>query len=263
MALIDNLISYWKFDESSGNAEDAHGTNDLTNNNATAFATGKINNGADLERSSAQSFSIADASQSGLDFSDALTFSMWVKFESALGREYYIAKRLGAGNQRSYLWYQADANSMNFDWQSNGTTGTGVAVSWSPSTSTWYHIVVTKTGTSVKFYVNGSQQGTTQTGAFSTIFNGTTKFEIGQWTEDAASNRSFDGFIDEVGVWNRALDASEIAQLYNSGSGLAYPFSGGSSGPSNLKTRDTIAKASIKTIDGVAIASVKTVDTIG
>ena len=31
--------------------------------------------------------------------------------------------------------------------------------------------------------------------------------------------------MDEVGVWSRALSSSEIAQLYNSGSGLSYPLS--------------------------------------
>lgn len=31
--------------------------------------------------------------------------------------------------------------------------------------------------------------------------------------------------MDEVGVWSRALSSAEIAQLYNSGSGLSYPLS--------------------------------------
>lgn len=37
----------------------------------------------------------------------------------------------------------------------------------------------------------------------------------------------FSGYIDEVGVWNRALSSSEVSQLYNSGSGqnpLARPI---------------------------------------
>jgi hypothetical protein len=32
------------------------------------------------------------------------------------------------------------------------------------------------------------------------------------------------GVIDEVGIWKRALSASEITTLYNSGSGTTYPF---------------------------------------
>lgn len=260
MALIDNIVSYWKLDESSGNASDSTATgNTLTNINTTSFAAAVINNGADMERSSVQYFTILDASQTGLDFSDALTFAMWVKFESALGREYYIAKRVAAGNQRSYLWYQNDANNMNLDWSSDGSAGAGVTVAWSPSTATFYHIAVTKSGTTVKFYVNGSQQGTDQTGGFSAIFNGSAPFEVGQWTDDAASLRSFDGFMDEIGVWSRALSGTEISQLYNSGSGLSYPFS---TGPATLETWNTVAKANIESMDTANLGTIESWNTV-
>jgi len=46
MALTDNLVSYYKLDESSGNAIDAHGDNDGTlTGNITQNSTGKINTG--------------------------------------------------------------------------------------------------------------------------------------------------------------------------------------------------------------------------
>ena len=57
MALTDNLVSYWKLDESSGNAADSVGSNTLTNTNTVTYSAGKINNGADFERDSAQYFS--------------------------------------------------------------------------------------------------------------------------------------------------------------------------------------------------------------
>ena len=34
----------------------------------------------------------------------------------------------------------------------------------------------------------------------------------------------FDGIIDELGIWNRALSADEVVWLYSAGAGLAYPF---------------------------------------
>lgn len=37
----------------------------------------------------------------------------------------------------------------------------------------------------------------------------------------------WDGLIDEVGLWGRALTSGERTTLYNAGAGLAYPFSGG------------------------------------
>ena len=55
MALTDNLLGWWKLDESSGNAADATGGGyTLTNVNSTPFVTGKIGNAADFERDSGQ-----------------------------------------------------------------------------------------------------------------------------------------------------------------------------------------------------------------
>ena len=222
-ALATNLVSYWKMDESSGNPADSVGSNTLTNLNTTAFGAAKINNGADIETSSTQGFRITDAAQSGLDFSDALTFAMWIKFESTpAGEITFIVKRVGSGNQRSYFWKMNSTTAVGFLWYTDGSTiGGNLSVSWTPSTDTWYHIAVTKSGTTVKFYVNGAQQGLDQTGSNATIHNGTAPFEIGQWIDDVGN---FDGFTDEVGVWSRALTLAEISSLYNAGAGCAHPF---------------------------------------
>ena len=158
--------------------------------------------------------SISDANQVGLDFSDAITLSTWVKFESdrASGNTSFIAKRVSTGNQRSYRWYMGSPSSLGFEWMSTGLDGTGTYVTWNPATSTWYHLAVTKTGTTVKFYVNGTQQGTDQTGAFSAVFNGTAPFQVGGWS-DGAPSHYIDGLIDDVRVWTRALSGSEITSL--------------------------------------------------
>ena len=228
MALTDNLVSYWKLDEASGNAADSVGSNTLTNRNTTAYAAGKINNGADLEATSDNGFSITDASQSGLDFSDALTFAGWIKLESAPASYYsMIGKRVGTGNQRSYLFYGLNGNLV-FDNSSTGSDGSSVSVTATTNTATWYHVAVTKTGTTVKFYLNGSQQGATQTATLSSIYNSTAPFELGWWSDNADAD--LDGFMDEWGVWSRVLSDAEITELYNSGAGLSYPFTTATSG---------------------------------
>lgn len=226
MALTDNLEAYWKFDESSGNAIDSTANNnDLTNNNTVTYVAAKINNGADLESASSQYFSIADASQTGLDFSDALTFAGWVKYESiALDDSPFIFKREAAGNQRAYDFY-SNTTSLNFDSYTDGSTlGCNETVAWVPLTGTFYHVAVTKSGTTVKFYVNASQQGTDQAGSNATIFNASSAFELGSFL---ANPSYFDGIMDEWGCWSRALSATEISELYNGGNGLSYPFSSG------------------------------------
>lgn len=232
MALDTNLVSYWKFDESSGNAADAVGSNTLTNNNTATFATGKINNAADLELSSTQYFSIADASQSGLDFSSTWSLSGWVNLESN-GVSNFIASK-DDNNQRSYVIRiqandgGASANRIvgqmfsslttNARWEGYGSTQL--------STGTWYHVVVTfdASGPTMKMYVNGVEETVTITvSTFSgTIQNGTAPFQVGADTFDGGK---YDGMIDELGVWSRVLSQSDVTALYNGGAGSAYPFS--------------------------------------
>lgn len=263
MALTDNIVAYYKFDESSGNAEDAVGSLDLTNRNTVAFATGKINNGADFEYSSNQGFSITDAASGGaFDLINDFTFAFWINFES-----------LPASNNKWYVIFKNDCYLFRcIDVTSGGTKtlmlylrdSTGYynpSVSWSPSTATWYHVAVTREKSTgyVKFYVNGSQQGSTvETGRTASLLNTGDAFEVGQ----SGASGLFDGILDELGVWSRVLSSTEISSLYNSGSGLAYPFSGGATGLAHVKKLNGIAFANIKKINGIAIANVKKINSI-
>jgi len=220
MALTDNLVSYWKLDESSGNAADSVGSNTLTNNNSTAYATGKINNGADFENSSSQYLSIADGTQSGLDITGDLSISFWWKPESHTGFTWLVSKYLIAGNQRSYGVYYDTGNTLYFVFSNNGTATSGAGYSFTPSDGTWYHIVIAYNSSGVQtIYVNGSSIGTTSSLATS-IFNSSADFWVGGGNNDP----DVDGVIDEVGIWSRTLTEVEVGQLYNLTSGLQYPF---------------------------------------
>lgn len=221
MALTDSLISYWAFDESSGNATDSHGPNDLTNNNSTAYATGKINNGADFEKGSSNYFSIADGAQTGLDLATDFTFNVWLKFETLPSgtTQCIFDKRVG-GNGYSMYYYDAAGTrkwSSNIQATSVDLTDTGI------SAGTFYMttFVYTKSAGTIDIYRNASSVGQ-MTSLSTALAASTDSFMLG---EDSAGDRHFDGIMDEMGVWSRALSGSEITELYAAGAGNAYPFS--------------------------------------
>lgn len=227
--LETNAQGYWTFDESSGNAVDSTANgNTLTNTGSTAFVAAKINNGADLESTSSQYFSIADASQTGLDFSDVFSFAGWVNFESLPtngNTKTFISKRRASGNNRSYDFYMYNnAGTYQFGllWQTDGITiGGNIFQNFAstPTTSTWYHIAVTKTGTTVTFYLNGVQNGDIASGSNGTVYNGTAPFEVSIYGDDLDY---FDGIFDEWGVWNTQLSYGGILDLYNAGTGISW-----------------------------------------
>jgi len=97
------------------------------------------------------------------------------------------------------------------------------ALTWSNSSiidGQWKHLVGTRdTGGNMKLYVDGIQQDDSdvKTGSISTVYNlciGTSNTDVFQeW---------FDGLIDEVRIYNRALSAEEIRYHYNRGGPVAH-----------------------------------------
>ena len=83
------------------------------------------------------------------------------------------------------------------------------------SVSQWYHVVLTNDATTAVFYLNGSPITTTgvNTKVLRDLNNG---LIIGDGDFRAGtSNAAWNGKIDEVGVWNTALTATDVQNIYN------------------------------------------------
>lgn len=101
-------------------------------------------------------------------------------------------------------WYLAVWSSTSIQFYANNVAV--VAASVSLSTNTWYHIAVSRSGTSVKVFLNGSQVGSTAT------LSGTITTDdpviIGQnynnGDQSGAQTQEWTGNIDEVRISNSA-----------------------------------------------------------
>ena len=93
-------------------------------------------------------------------------------------------------------------------------SGAGWATSTSPSalsTGTWYHAVGTYDGSNIRLYLNGVQAtSTTQTGSLASASGA---LNIGR--DPSNTLKLWNGLIDEVKVYNRAISANEVLDLYN------------------------------------------------
>ncbi len=217
MALIDNLVSYWKLDESSGDASDSVGSLTLTNANVT-YGAAKINNGANFNGTSSRLTHSSSGNLTG-DFS----ISFWVKYNSFAGGP-MIYSDWSLTNRNIFLY--TDTGGILYFYRGNGGASQDAtpAQTATLSTGTWYHIVVTQSGTSKKMYVNAG----TPTTATATYTGGSTGASSTFCVYATANADYLNGTLDEVGFWTRELTASEVTQLYNVGAGLQYPFSSSS-----------------------------------
>ena len=227
MALIDNILAYYKLDD----VNDSVASYALTNNNSVAFNAGKIGNGGDLGASNSTKSLNRDDSY-GLNRLSLRSMSFWFKLATApsSGNTQILTRFLFATNTGNYTDVAYRNNAGTYEMVINTSPAT-FTVAQTLTVGTWYHLVITHDGTgttnAIKLYldtVNILNGNSWDTSNFSAL---TTRLAIG--VDHALASQHASGIFDEYGLWNKILSTDEIAELYNSGSGLQYPFVAGTS----------------------------------
>lgn len=215
----DGLIGYWPFDDGTGSttAEDVIGTTDGTLNNMDAntdWVDGIMGGGLDLDGND-DYISLGD--YAGIEGVSALTISIWVKNHKtqilATGNERIIDKN-GAGNDTLQLTWQ-QSEDMHFSIQTNAGAGNDLVAVYTDgpppgSANQWHHIVGVYDGLEIKLYVNGVLGSVTQP---HTQLTNNTAHALLIGTDEGAGE-GWDGVVDELRIYNRALSPAEVYDLY-------------------------------------------------
>lgn len=217
--LSTNLVSYWKMDETSGQTvTDYVGSNNGSAAGATV-ATGKISNGRDFNGSSYINIPYS----SSINIYPSITLAGWIK-PSATNYDGFIVSR-GKDAVGEYRFYQSNT-SIGFKWNTSGGWGGVHQANASLQPGVWTHVAVTidQPNKRLKLYANGNQilSDNLNGNEASGLSGNSLAFTIGR--EGGGSGAYFKGIIDELGVWNRALSAGEIANLYNNNNGNTISF---------------------------------------
>ena len=168
-----------------------------------------------LTAASSQYASIADGSQTGLNPSAAITMEAWV-WQRSVGTSYTImSKGEDSGDDRSYS-FDITATGLRLFVSQSGTQASrdNLAVTWTQTTGKWNHVAVTWLGSSkeAKFYVNGVQQGATQTGSnAASLFNNASPFAIGSVNVGTTPVQFADHLVKDARVWSDVRTVTEIA----------------------------------------------------
>lgn len=220
-----DLVSWWCMEESSGNALDSHGSNNLSSSGTISRTTGKIGYGRDLQIENNEFFYIS--SNSTLEFSGdvGMTIGCWSKKASAPAKtaQMLMTKARPGTIGSFYMGYGAsDINSPVFGLGLNGlTTYNNVTWNGNLSTGIWYFILAWHDPTNdiIAISVNN---GTPITDAHTVgMANGTAHtFRIGAF--GASTYGWYDGLIDEAFISRRVYTADEREWLYNGGNGRTY-----------------------------------------
>ncbi|MHC4110088.1 MAG: LamG domain-containing protein [Planctomycetota bacterium] len=206
------LISLWKFDEGSGTtAYDSAGTNDGTINGAQ-WATGRFGGALNFDGYN-DYVDMADTVKGHLGTN--YTVLVWIKADTLFSNKAISAYRHSIdGNPVLFQIGHgyADVGFVVRDNSLNIATATYTNVL---TTNAWYHIAGTREENDVNIYVNGVS-GMPGSGTIGAISSDNLKIGALRFGGNPISNH-FDGVIDDVHIYNRALTAGEIWELYQEG----------------------------------------------
>lgn len=206
MALSDNLVGYYKIDETSGTTLVNEIGDDGDINSATINQTGILGK--------CQSFGsgTSDMVDHGVTYNGNWSFNFWAYFTSLGSYFRWISMRDDA------LWFLSWNEIFATSKLEIGFAGAGAYAIEALATGAWTMFTLTSDGTNLKLYKNGNS-----TPIWSQAMTAPSPDSINEF--GSLNNSGSPSYkIDELGIWSRCLGTDEIATLYNSGSGLAYPF---------------------------------------
>lgn len=152
-----------------------------------------------------------------LDLVDSFSISFWMypTLSGGTKTQAFIYKRNSLNN---YPWGVVSETSNKVRLFSNAGSDASFTSSTSYTLNAWNHIVATRTGTSVAIYINGVQSGTGTLALGSS--NPTADTIIGAQNFGTLGSY-FSGNIDDIRIYNRVLQPSEVKTLSLS-RGIAY-----------------------------------------
>ena len=211
--LANGLVGYWPF---CGDANDESGNGNNGTVNGATLTSDRFGNPNSAYEFDGVNDNIQMASSQSLN-SSSVSISGWINASQLSGIRGIISR----WNQLNNPCYNYSV-SLDLTNKITGACtvypGTILYANSNINTNTWVHFTYVHNALVGGYiYINGTLEQTMSISG--NICNSTNDLLIGAQVNTNINNlwRFFNGKIDDIGIWNRALSASEVQQLYNTG----------------------------------------------
>ena len=200
--LKSGLVAYYPLN-GNANDESGNGNNGIIFGGVTATQNNLGNANSAMLFNGIDGYLSVPSSTSLQSVTDIYTYSAWVNVKNWFSSSDLMAPILSKPDGSN--------NSIYWNLQPNEIFSTGSNYSTNFKLNTWYQITVSCNGVSVKYYLNGCYVGICSYTDWSSPND--VPLEIG---EDSYSDLEFfNGIIDEIYIYNRVLNETEIKALYD------------------------------------------------
>ena len=214
-SLVNGLVGYWPF---CGNANDQSGNGNNGTVNGATLTTDRFGNNNSAYSFNGVNNSITIPDNTALRPTN-ISISCWILSPQLTTGNCIISKtQIGTATGEQYIIGYDMNGKANFQIKRNSSCVAGTNWQYlytndnAITNDIWQHLVCTYDGTTMKFYKNGMliQSYVPTAGPIDNCSGGT--LNIGRFWNN---QYYFNGKIDDIGIWNRALTQQEISQLFN------------------------------------------------
>jgi hypothetical protein len=248
-----DMIAYWKFDETSGSTYDDYYSGHDAECAAsgicpTSLTEGRVNGAQTFNGSTTRVDVPVDPGNTFFDWGKDDSFSIEFWMRGVSGQTCASSNEVIVGRDENHFgglhwWLGCNSSGRaTFELRDNNFQGKNLASSQSVIDGDWHHIVGVRIGGASdinRLYVDGAQVASVSHD-YGAGFESSTSvpLNIGWLNWDPFYH--FEGDVDELAIYNKALSSAEIQNHYNSG--IPGPsYCGGPFAPRIISTAPTVA----------------------
>jgi hypothetical protein len=203
-------ISRYEFEQ---DVTDSWGSNDGTDNTSAGYVTGNVGiyakdfdgtddyvdtGGAIVDPSSSGSFSVAG----------------WVKTTTTDTEDFWTQGNSSNSDPQVRMGKDGSNSVFNIRSDSGGSNNSYSVFGATIDDGNWHHVCITYDSQTMELYTDGGSDGTENRNSESVTTDRTTIGALGR----TSLALHWDGQIDDVRIYDKALSSTEVSNLYNNGS---------------------------------------------
>ena len=218
-ACLDGMTSYWKLEEAGSPYADSFDGNDGTGVGTVTQVAGRVDFGQEFNGTNSEVNVAADGSF-GWGKDESFSIEYWMKSSSSSGAvEVIVGRNGGTSNPSWWVGLTATNKYANFELTDRDGVSQTITGSIDLGNDVWHHVVAIRDATAdvLRLYVDGQVAATPEDTTYTAGFDSLTASINMGWLDNTATAYRYNGVLDEVALYDRALTSNEIENHYQSG----------------------------------------------